>query len=103
MSKSTGNSSPRRRRISADFKAKVVLAALRGDRTQSELASEFGIHPVQITAWKKQALQALPVVFGEKAVRTQEEREKVEQRLYETIGRLQAELDWLKKKLAASC
>ena len=89
----------RRRRHSAEFKAKVVLAALREDKTQSQLAAEFGIHPLQITQWKKQLLEQLPEVFGAKRERSSLEQEELEKRLYERIGRLETELDWLKKKV----
>lgn len=57
----------RKRRLhSAEFKAKVAVAAIRGDRTLSEVASTFGVHPVQITQWKKQALAALPEAFAKR-------------------------------------
>ena len=92
-------SKPTRRRFSAEFKVKVVLAALREDKTQSQLASEFGIHPLQITAWKKQMIEVLPEVFGAKRARSESEQSELERRLYEKIGRLETELDWLKKKL----
>jgi transposase-like protein len=89
----------KRRRHSAEFKVKVVLAALREDKTQSQLASEHGIHPLQITAWKKQVVEVLPEVFGTRRERTAAEQAALEQRLYEKIGRLETELDWLKKKV----
>ena len=89
----------RRRRHSAEFKTKVVLAALREDKTQSQLASEFGIHPLQITQWKKVAVESLPEVFGTQRGRTVVEQEELERQLYERIGRLETELAWLKKKL----
>lgn len=89
----------KRRRHSAEFKTKVVLAALREDKTQSQLASEFGIHPLQITQWKKVAVESLPEVFGAQRDRTAAEQEELERRLYERIGRLETELTWLKKKL----
>ena len=89
----------KRRRHSAEFKTKVVLAALREDKTQSQLASEFGIHPLQITQWKKVAVESLPEVFGAQRGRTAAEQEELERRLYERIGRLETERTWLKKKL----
>ena len=55
-----------RRRFSADFKSKVALAAIKGDRTLSELAAQFQVHPHQVMAWKKQALAVLPEVFSRK-------------------------------------
>jgi putative transposase len=89
----------KRRRHSAEFKAKVVLAALREDKTQSQLASEFGVHPLQITQWKKAVLQAMPEIFGLKRERSVLEQEELERQLYERIGRLETELNWLKKKV----
>jgi transposase-like protein len=92
-------STTKRRRHSAEFKTKVVLAALREDKTQSQLASEFGIHPLQITQWKKGAVESLPEVFGAQPSRTVAEQEELERQLYERIGRLETELAWLKKKV----
>jgi transposase-like protein len=89
----------KRRRHSAEFKTKVVLAALREDKTQSQLASEFGIHPLQITQWKKVVLESLPEIFGAQRARTVAEQEELERQLYERIGRLETELGWLKKKV----
>lgn len=89
----------KRRRHSAEFKAKVVLAALREDKTQSQLASELGVHPLQITQWKKVVLQAMPEIFGLKRERSVLEQEELERQLYERIGRLETELNWLKKKV----
>jgi transposase-like protein len=88
-----------RRRHSAEFKAKVVVAALREDKTLGQLSSEFGVHPVVISDWKKQALQALPGLFSTRATRQVEDVEQRERELYEKIGRLEMELNWLKKKL----
>ena len=83
----------KRRRHGAEFKAKVVQAALREDKTLSELAGEFELHPLQISAWKRQALEGLPHLFGLKLLKdhaTVENRERV---LYEKIGRLQTEVE----------
>ena len=87
------------RQHSAPFKAQVALAALKGDRTVNELASQFKIHPALIRGWKKQLLAGADQVFnsGSKSTTANVEAEKVE--LFEQIGRLKMELEWLKKKV----
>ena len=74
------------------------MAAPREDRTLSELALAFGVHPVQITQWKKRALAALPEAFATRRGRANAEKEAVQAALYEEIGRLKVELNWLKRK-----
>jgi transposase-like protein len=88
-----------RKRHSAEFKAKVVIAALREDKTLNQLSTEFGVHPVVISDWKKQALLALPAVFGQRQERNAQAVEARERELFEQIGRLEVENRWLKKKL----
>ncbi len=89
----------KRRSFSASFKAKVALAAARGDRSTAELASKFGIHTSQVTAWKKLLLSGAPELFADGRSR-QAESSAEEQELYEQIGRLKMEVEWLKKKSA---
>lgn len=84
-----------------EYKAKVVLAALREDRMTSELASEYGVHPIQIGVWKKTAKSNLPRLFeigGSLNGHTQEQKALIE-KLYGKIGEVEVENDWLKKKL----
>ena len=88
----------KRKRYSKGFKAKVALAAIKGQKTANELASEYEVHASQINTWKKQALEALPEVFGQGRRREAEEQEAERDRLYQQVGKLQVELDWLKKK-----
>jgi putative transposase len=81
-----------------EFKAKVSLAAIKGMKTSSELASQYQIHPVQISTWKKQAIESLPETFQRGKCAKQPPTEQVlTAPLYEEIGRLKMELDWLKK------
>ena len=92
--------SRKRRSFSAAYKAKVALAAAKGDKTLSELASQFGVYPNQISAWKKQLLDQLPELFEDGRKRRESDGEVERAQLYEEIGRLKVELDWLKKKAA---
>jgi transposase-like protein len=92
--------SKKRRQHSAEFKFKVALEAAKGSKTLAEVASEAGVHPNQIRKWKNQLLDEGAALFrrnGEQSLREFEQRES---ELYEQIGRLQMELDWLKKKAA---
>jgi transposase-like protein len=96
----TGPSGKRpRRRHSSAFKARVALEALKGQKTLNELASEFGVHPVQITQWKRQLLEASPGIFESgSASRREREQEQLVEQLYQQIGHLKMEVDWLQKK-----
>lgn len=87
-----------RKQHSSAFKAKVVLEAIKGQRTITELASEYGVHPNQITNWKKQAIDALPGIFSKQKERGERKSEEVESELYRQIGQMKVEIDWLKKK-----
>ena len=84
-----------------EYKAKVVLAALREDRTSSELASEYGVHPIQIGVWKKTAKANLPSLFEVKGSPNNHDKEQkvLIEKLYGKIGEVEVENDWLKKKL----
>lgn len=87
-----------RKSYSAQFKAKVAIEAVRGDKTLAELASIFEVHPNQITQWKKQVLAGLPGLFSKKRGRKEKEQDDLTDHLYKEIGQLKVELDWLKKK-----
>jgi transposase-like protein len=88
----------KRRNHSAAFKAKVALAAAKGDKTVAELASEYQVHPTQITQWKNQLLESLPEIFSRRRQNSQQQQDELTAQLYQQIGQLKVELDWLKKK-----
>jgi transposase-like protein len=88
-----------RKQYSPKFKAKVAVEAIRGERTLTQLPSQFHVHPMQVGLWRKTALEQLAELFvdGRKRKRSGADVEK--DALYEQIGRLKVELDWLKKKV----
>lgn len=91
-----------RKKYSPEFKLKAVMEVLKGEKTASQLAGELGVHPLVLSEWKKHFLEVGAQVFEKprRASRTSEEaREKAE--LFEQIGRLKMENEWLKKKLGA--
>jgi len=92
--------SRKRRVFGPSFRAKVALAAIRGDKTTAELASKFAVHTSQVTAWKKQLLERVAELFEDGRRKRRDEQFPGEEELYEQIGRLKMEVEWLKKKSA---
>ncbi len=90
----------KRKQHGTAFKAQVALAALKGDRTVNELAGHFGVHPTLIHAWKKHLLGGAEELFANGSRSATQDAEAVQAELYEQIGRLKMELEWLKKKVA---
>ena len=89
----------KRRSFSQEFKAKVALAALKGDLTTAELASKFAVHAGQVSSWKQRLLAGAAELFADGRSQ-KDERSADEQELYAQIGRLKMEVEWLKKKSA---
>ena len=90
-----------RRQHGSDIKAKVALAAIKGERTVNEIAKMYGVHPMMVAKWKRQLLEEAHQAFSSRrsaAVRAQED---LTGSLYQEIGRLKVELDWLKKKASS--
>ncbi len=92
--------SKKRRRFSAEFKFKVALEAAKGTKTLNELSSEYGVHPNQISGWKRELLEGGATLFSSNSAQQVREQEALQTELYEQIGRLKMELEWLKKKAA---
>ena len=91
----------KRQTHTAAFKAQVALAALKGDRTVNELAGQFGVHPTLIHGWKKHLLSGAEAIFANGAKVGTADAEARQAELFEQIGRLKMELEWVKKKAAA--
>jgi transposase-like protein len=91
---------PKGKRLSAQFKFKVALEAAKGTRTLNELASEFSLHPSQISEWKSRLLGQGDSIFSTTTAKELKDQINLQTELYEQIGRLKMELDWLKKKVA---
>lgn len=89
-----------RTRYPSEFKARVALEAIKGEKTASQLASEYGVHPTQIGQWKKQLMTELPGIFSGRRHQNEQDHEELTAQLYQQIGQFKVELDWLKKKAA---
>ena len=89
-----------RRQYSPEYKAKAALEAIKGQRTLNEIAGELEVHPIQLGAWKKLAVDGLATVFSGKREKSGAESEAIMSALYQEIGQLKMEMDWLKKKSA---
>ena len=91
----------KRRSYTDQFKFKIALEAAKGLKTINEIASEHNLHPNQVSTWKKKLLEEGVTVFGSHTARQQREQAATEAELYEQIGRLKMELEWLKKTTVA--
>jgi transposase-like protein len=88
------------KRYPAAFKARVALEAAKQTRTLAELSGVFQVHSVQISKWKKQLLDGVESLFRDGRHRDHDESQAIQAELYEQIGRLKMEVEWLKKKVA---
>jgi len=87
-----------RRQHDAAFKAKVALEALKEEKTLAQISSEFGVHVNQIRQWRQQLFSMIPELFSDRRKKMEKDRDELEAELYQQIGQLKVELDWLKKK-----
>ena len=87
-----------RKKHSAEFKAKIALEAAKGLKTINEIASESEVHPTQVTLWKKQLIEEIPTLFASSRGQKEKSQEDLTAMLYQQIGQLKVELDWIKKK-----
>lgn len=89
----------KRRTFTETFKAKVALEAIKGVKTLNELASDYKVHPNQISDWKKRVLSNAPELFASGKMNQAKTEEELTGPLYEEIGRLKMDVKWLEKKL----
>ena len=87
-----------RKRHSGAFKAKVALEAIKGARTLNELAGHFEVHPTQVVQWKQRLVAGASDVFNGPVERDSAQEAALRDQLYQQIGQMKVELDWLKKK-----
>lgn len=90
-----------RRSFSAEMKSRIALEAMKGQKTIQEIASHYGVHPNQVTNWKRQAIEGLSSVFADRT-RPDTSEDAVKAELYQQIGEMKVELDWLKKRSGLS-
>ncbi len=91
-----------RKKYSAELKARIAVEAVKGQRTIQEIASHYSIHPTMVTNWKRQLLDGVSNIFSNGREQAAESEEEVRSELYQQIGKLQVEVDWLKKKSGLS-
>lgn len=89
----------RRKQHSAEFKTRVVLDALSGQHTLSELAAKYELHPIQIAKWKTQFIKEAPIIFSRGKEKETEEKDKLIEALYKKVGKAEMEVEWLQKKI----
>ena len=87
-----------RKNFTPEFKAKVALEALKEHKTINQLAQEYDVYPTQISIWKKEFLEGMGAVFSDKRRKENKSEEGLVNELYQQIGQLKVEVDWLKKK-----
>lgn len=92
----------KRKRYNAQFKFQVALEAIKGLKTVNQLASEYELHPNQVSQWKRQLLEQGAAIFDNGASQQQQDQAQTEVQLYEQIGRLKMEVEWLKKSTRLS-
>ena len=88
-----------RRRYGGQLKTRVVIEAIRGHKTANQISAEYGVHSTQVAKWKKQALERLPEVLANGKDKGSRRQDNIDAQLYQQIGRLTMEVDYLKKKL----
>ena len=88
----------RRKRYDNRFKAEVAIEAIKNQQTVAQIASEYGVHPNQVSQWKKQVLDQLPELFTNQRSKSTTDSDQLVDELYRQIGQLKVELDWLQKK-----
>ena len=94
---SLGDTKSMRKKYGAAFKAKVAIEAIKGESTVAEWSSRYAVHANQISKWKNEALKGLPDLFSNGRRRAKRQAERLQAELYQQIGQLKVELDWLKK------
>ncbi len=92
--------SKKAKQYTAQEKAKVAMEAIKGDLTMAQISSQYGVHATQINRWKKEALEAMVAGFSNKPRAAYTSQNELVGQLYQQIGQLTVERDWLKKKSA---
>tara|TARA_Y100000031_G_C8197965_1_gene374697 strand:+ start:123 stop:416 length:294 start_codon:yes stop_codon:yes gene_type:complete len=93
----------KRKKFTTAEKAKIALEAIKGEQSVAQISSKYGIHSTQINAWKRKALSHLPDAFNDKAEKAKESHQEEVALLYQQIGQLKVENDFLKKKSEVFC